>query len=584
MKLNLNNINYSQNLNLSLLFIALFSSFFLWDLKNFYFDLRFLIIICSLVILIINFRSLNFVKYYIVSIILFILIHYFINLILRDLSFEINIIIFSFYLLISYYYLDYNKEQLTKIFPTLSKSFLILSFLIIIFNFQNLNYIEVTQSGACAFFTNFSDLKFKHFIENSHFGMVAPAAIFCFLFSIKQNEFLKPKNVLLYIVICSLCISIFSMTLLLGLLVGYLSLIFSINKKNYLYFIIPTILIILSILSINFKESCSSRLERMSIIKNVEFLELKEDFETETLSQIVMFKNFVNVNKNDEKINKCLKLNSILDEVRKKEMELNSINKKITTNFEQIKKMKNASDKMFSLQMETKILKDRREDILKKISNLLAINISSDKIKSLCSIDISDEFSSYFNLIENYQNLAKDFSYKANVIFEADKKYKNPNITTQVYQIALLNTYKSIKENPLGWGYGNYSYSHFNYVLDNIIKLNLDTFVDTKPDETKDMYNVKDNMQDPDVFYLNYNDGRNNFSKLLTEFGYLALILFIFLIIFGLSQKISLIDKSFLLPLIATQLGSGAGYTNGGFALAIIITFIIYKNQSSKIS
>jgi hypothetical protein len=113
-------------------------------------------------------------------------------------------------------------------------------------------------------------------------------------------------------------------------------------------------------------------------------------------------------------------------------------------------------------------------------------------------------------------------------------------------------------------------------------KLNIKHDVDINFKKKEDIFNDLENLQDPDVFYLNYNDGRNNFSKLLTEFGYFAIALFIFLIIFSLSQRIKLTDKSFLIPLIATQLGSGAGYTNGGFALAIVITFIIYINQFRK--
>jgi len=82
--------------------------------------------------------------------------------------------------------------------------------------------------------------------------------------------------------------------------------------------------------------------------------------------------------------------------------------------------------------------------------------------------------------------------------------------------------------------------------------------------------------------YLNYNDGRNNFSKLVTEFGFFTVILFTFLFIFGISKNINLIDKSFIIPIIATQLGSGAGYVNGGFIIAILIAIIIYRDQVNK--
>ena len=116
-----------------------------------------------------------------------------------------------------------------------------------------------------------------------------------------------------------------------------------------------------------------------------------------------------------------------------------------------------------------------------------------------------------------------------------------------------------------------------------MVRLNLDTEINYANINLDHNFNVINNMHDPDVFYLNYNDGRNNFSKLITEFGYFSIILFIFLIVFGLSKKINLIEKSFLIPIIGTQLGSGAGYTNGGFAIAIILALIIYRKSVNKI-
>ena len=37
------------------------------------------------------------------------------------------------------------------------------------------------------------------------------------------------------------------------------------------------------------------------------------------------------------------------------------------------------------------------------------------------------------------------------------------------------------------------------------------------------------------------------------------------------------------IPIIGTHLGSGAGYANGGFAIAIILALIIYRKSVYKI-
>tara|TARA_E500000178_G_scaffold313256_1_gene330527 strand:- start:249 stop:1076 length:828 start_codon:yes stop_codon:yes gene_type:complete len=272
--------------------------------------------------------------------------------------------------------------------------------------------------------------------------------------------------------------------------------------------------------------------------------------------------------------------------------EIESLEKKTNFNLKKMGEFKNSSDELFSLQMETKKMKDKKDVILEDVFQIIDENLLNYEIFSKCNISINKKdldlkFQSIFNKedfeILELNNLQEKLYEKGSVIKNAEDKYSNPNLTTQVYQIALFNTYSSIKENPLGWGYNNYAYSHFKYVIDNMVRLNLDTKINSANINLDNNFNVIDNIQDPDVFYLNYNDGRNNFSKLITEFGYLSIILFIFLIVFGLSKKINLIEKSFLIPIIGTQLGSGAGYTNGGFAIAIILALIIYKKSVNKI-
>ncbi len=239
-------------------------------------------------------------------------------------SFDKNIIFFSIYLLISYYYLNFQKIEFSKIFERISKIFLLIILLNILLNFEKFALIETTSSGACGLFTNFSDLNFKIVGENSHFGMVASGAIFCILYSIKENEFFRLRNILFYILILILCFSVFSMTLLLGIIVGFIGLIFSLNKKNYKYFIIPTLLVVISISSIGLKESCHSRIERINFLNSIDYMNTKKNYQDQTLKIIKNFNSVDNIIKNEsQKNNECPEYNkiSVLINSMKKDIE-----------------------------------------------------------------------------------------------------------------------------------------------------------------------------------------------------------------------------------------------------------------------
>ena len=580
------------NLEFIFLFISLFSIFFLWDIKNYYIDLRFLVIFISTVYFIIYFKSLNFkIDYLITSIIIIILIHYYLNVIFKSLDFDKNIIFFTIYLLISYYYFKFQKIEFSIIFYAISKTFLIVIFFNILININNFILLENTQSGACGLFTNYSDLNFTIFAENSHFGMVAPGAIFCFLFSIKEGNYFKFKNIIFYILILALSLFIFSMTFLLGLIVAFLGLIFSLSKKNYKLFLIPIILVAFSISSIFLKESCVSRLERMELFTIKKYLDNQKKFNVEINNSINEYNNFEKVlnTKNNFNLDNCseFKKNSSLISLKKKE--LKTLEDKIKFNSDKIKKFNKSTDYLYTLQIETRKFKEQKNNILKDLQKILSQNISTEMF-SKCKINFNDNDDklqkAYLKIddkLNNSQKLIEEIIKADNKIVISESRFKNPNITTQVYQISLFNTYSSIIDNPLGWGYNNYAYSHFKYVSDNIIRLNLETQVEVEKMNNDIKLIDIDNLQDPDIFYLNYNDGRNNFSKLITEFGYLSIIIFIFLVIFALSKKVNIIEKSFLIPIIGTQLGSGAGYINGGFAIAIILTLIIYRKSINKI-
>ena len=92
---------------------------------------------------------------------------------------------------------------------------------------------------------------------------------------------------------------------------------------------------------------------------------------------------------------------------------------------------------------------------------------------------------------------------------------------------------------------------------------------------------MRKNMS-PEILTLNKTDGRSNFFKLTTEFGIFSLLIYLFCIYFTFIRKIELKQKSFVIPVIITQLISGAGYFNGGFAIFLFI-MIILSNSNQKL-
>ena len=84
----------------------------------------------------------------------------------------------------------------------------------------------------------------------------------------------------------------------------------------------------------------------------------------------------------------------------------------------------------------------------------------------------------------------------------------------------------------------------------------------------------------------NKNDGSNNFSKLITEFGIFSLILFYLIFNCMLKDNKNFSKNIFFYSIIITQLIRGAGYFNGGYLLCvfIILTFIYNKNYDQNSS
>ena len=130
------------------------------------------------------------------------------------------------------------------------------------------------------------------------------------------------------------------------------------------------------------------------------------------------------------------------------------------------------------------------------------------------------------------------------------------NLSSGVVYRALFIAKKSLIEKPFGWGLNRY-------------------------DQAFDYFSKLEPSKNPMLNSYNNKDGANNFNKLIVEFGIFGLLIYLFIFLFLISNKISLELKLFYFPFILTQSLRGAGYFNGGFSLILFLmlfTFIkIYK-------
>lgn len=90
------------------------------------------------------------------------------------------------------------------------------------------------------------------------------------------------------------------------------------------------------------------------------------------------------------------------------------------------------------------------------------------------------------------------------------------------------------------------------------------------------------NTKNYELLTLNRNDARSVLLKIINEFGLFAIYFFVIGIKFLLNKSINNNLKLIITTLLITQLISGAGYYNGGFAIFLFL-MIILGNSNQKI-
>jgi hypothetical protein len=156
------------------------------------------------------------------------------------------------------------------------------------------------------------------------------------------------------------------------------------------------------------------------------------------------------------------------------------------------------------------------------------------------------------NKILANEKILKEMNF---LLFKTRNEFIALNLTNQVYIRSLFIAKNSLLDSYFGYGFENYkqAFEIYKFVVPAI---------------------------NPIVLSLNVYDASNNFSKIIVEFGFLSIFIFIILFISALNNTIKPEIKIFLLSIILTQFIRGAGYYNGGFLISI--TFLSLMNFVKK--
>lgn len=183
-------------------------------------------------------------------------------------------------------------------------------------------------------------------------------------------------------------------------------------------------------------------------------------------------------------------------------------------------------------------LKENIQDSI-NIQNNYKNNIQNDYKKRKYN-----DYLSYKNeILENYNSLPiHQGSYK--------------DFSVAVYVNSLKISVATLQDHFFGYGINNYEKAFINYMGTKVIP----------------PYR--------EIYLLNYNDGSNNFAKLIVEFGIFSFFIIFLYLKYFFNTSFEKKNKFFMLGLITIQFFRGAGYFNGGFLLILI--FIITDFYEKK--
>ena len=522
------------NLKKVILFISLFFTFYLWDIKNntTSLDGR-LLILLYLPFFFKDFFKINKVAIYLTAALF---THYIISSIyLGNTIATKNIIqlVAIHYLII----LSFNiQDDFFKIMPGLIRIFIILFFILTLSDSGSYVFKEAQESSSCAWLLDATLTQRKViFGENSHFGMIAPASIIYFIFTLNQKNI--KRDALIYTPMLIVILFVYlSTTLQAGIFFSIIALLFIFKKKHAFHYLLLLSLLVFTTISVVTKKECSSRLTRMNVANYTQLVLFDQKFK-------LAEKNKIKLEQLEKEKLKILNEKALADKNEKALVE------EYTIKLEQLKKE------------ELKILNEKAlaEENRIKLGEKNRIKLEQLKKEELKLLKIEME-------AELWRTKEKEILEKIN---KTDSVYINPNITVEVYQNAFLVTFYSLLEKKIGYGIENYKIAFNEYTPNNVMK---------SDNVTRNAGTKRGNLT-PEILHLNQSDARSNLLKMITEFGFFSIIIFLFFLLFFFKTNIKIENKVFLVSIVLTQLVSGAGYFNGGFLLSICLMISLYTHS-----
>lgn len=528
--LNFSSLYKSQFYENFYVYIVLLSYFFLWDIsfKTISFKYSIFFILIFILIKKIKLHKLKFSFYSLV----FLTIHLLINKILFEIpltfdNFKGIVLVFFSFLFVSVF-----KEKILDSLHNLFTYFpiFLVPFTLITLQHDSRYYQEL--DFKCSFLMFDSPFFKKIFLENSHYGMILPSLIIYNLYQLSIENKNFTKNFTRYISIFLIFISSLlfgSTTLSFGLIISIIFILLLLYKQLNSFFIVTSVLVLIFYSIIfNSKSACNSKILDLSTY--IDQIDVQKD-------------NFDQSNLLDNKYKKL-------------ENELNV----------KVNQYKN----------QLQILKD--EIVIQGLDpqKYEYIFIDGDFQKLIDTLK-----SEGFIITNNFSKIINELSSKSDDLHQISKQrqslnvqiktnnndiktnFNTVNLSTQVIIKSLITAYKSILDNPIGYGVNSYEFAYFKYNTTEIDK----------------------SFFSKDTFYINYNDAASNLPKIITEFGILNLLLITLFIFFIFNKNIDLRYKLLILPIVLTLNLRAAGYFNAGFTICIIqVLFLctVKKNDLFK--
>ena len=480
----------------------------------------------------------------------FLVAHSFIADNLLNLKFYFSIFFLLYLFGIAYYFHGIILENKEKII------FLFISLFLFSFLFVFQDTTSNPEPVSCGAIKNFfggstndvgTPIFFIHFLssynlifdENSHLAMSGIAVIIYSIFLITKEK--KNKYLIIFLFLFLLiCFLKSSATLLAGTIFSITALVVFEYKRLNRYFIIFS-LILVSSLAIIFSQDkvCVNKIS-LSQTDYKEIQQINPFIQKQTIKDI------------NEIENKILLAQKELREAAERlaaEKEKN----KISIEKKKTKKKKVVSPEKEAAEREAA----EREAAEREAAERKAAEREAAERERIAKIAQQNEIKKLEKKLLALQARQKIITLQINEEFkEYDSVYQS-SLSSEVFFHALKVTFDSFFIKPYGWGFQGYELA-FN------------------------AYNKKNKVYKKSLNVFNNKDASNTFFKIVTEFGFFALFLYLILLFILCSRKVSIENKIFLIPFIVTQSIRGAGYFNAAYALVLLLLIVIQFKKLKK--